>query len=402
MAAAASADVAVLVMGDRAGLTEACTSGESRDVSSLDLPGVQEELVLAVAATGTPVVLVLVAGRPIGSPEVHAAAGAVAIAWFPGEQGAAAIADVLVGDVSPGGRLPVSYPRSSGQIPVFYGHKVSGGRSHWRGPYVDLSNEPLYPFGHGLGYSTFELGVEVTRRRGGHGRRRCRGGRHRHQHRRTRGRRGGAALHLRPGGVGHPPGARAAGVPPPHARRRRRRPGDVPCCRSPPSVSPAPTCATSWRPATSSSSSARRPPPPIRRGVSSWRRRRGRRGARRPPTSRRWSGSEPAGRRQLGRQRHVRRHRRCPAAHRRRGAGGRRRRGPAGRTCARRRGAAQLHRGGRHRRSAGRHRRAPRGGRRRRDGGDGDRRRRHPLRRAGAVPRRARVGARSTCRRCPT
>ncbi len=72
-----------------------------------------------------------------------------------------AIADVLVGDVSPGGRLPVSYPRSSGQIPVFYGHKVSGGRSHWRGPYVDLSNEPLYPFGHGLGYSTFELGVEV-------------------------------------------------------------------------------------------------------------------------------------------------------------------------------------------------------------------------------------------------
>lgn len=155
--AAATADVAVLVVGDKAGLTEDATSGESRDVAYLTLPGVQEELVLAVAATGTPVVLVIVGGRPVGSPRVHAACAAVLMAWLPGEQGAAAIADALTGTVSPGGKLPVTWPRSSGQIPVFYAHKVSGGRSHWKGAYVDESNEPLYPFGHGLSYSTFAL-----------------------------------------------------------------------------------------------------------------------------------------------------------------------------------------------------------------------------------------------------
>lgn len=160
VALAAASDVAVLVMGDRSGLTEDCTSGESRDVASLSLPGVQEDLVHAVAATGTPVVLVLVAGRPIGSPEVHAAAAAVLVAWMPGERGGAAIADALCGITSPGGKLPITYPRSSGQIPIFHGHKVSGGRSHWKGAYVDLSNEPLYPFGHGLSYSTFRLDPE--------------------------------------------------------------------------------------------------------------------------------------------------------------------------------------------------------------------------------------------------
>lgn len=157
VAAAAAADVAVMVMGERSGLTDDCTVGESRDVASLDLPGVQEELVMAVAATGTPVVLVLLAGRPIGSPAVHAAAAAVLMAWLPGERGGSAIADALAGHANPGGKLPVSYPRSSGQIPVFYAHKVSGGRSHWKGAYVDLSNEPLYPFGHGLSYTTFEV-----------------------------------------------------------------------------------------------------------------------------------------------------------------------------------------------------------------------------------------------------
>ena len=151
----------MMVMGERSGLTDDCTTGESRDVSSLRLTGVQEELVHAVAATGTPVVLVLIAGRPVGSPAVHEAANAVLMAWLPGEQGGR-------GDrrrarpawSSPGGKLPVSYPRTSGQIPIFYGHKVSGGRSHWKGDYVDESNEPLYPFGHGLGYSTFTIATE--------------------------------------------------------------------------------------------------------------------------------------------------------------------------------------------------------------------------------------------------
>ena len=158
VALAAAADVAVLVMGDKAGLTDDCTSGESRDRSSLDLPGVQEELVRAVVATGTPVVLVLVTGRPAASPWLHEQCAAVVLAWLPGEEGASAIADVLAGAVNPGGKLPISYPRSAGQIPVFYGHKVSGGRSHWKVDYVDSPASPLYPFGFGLSYTTFAVG----------------------------------------------------------------------------------------------------------------------------------------------------------------------------------------------------------------------------------------------------
>jgi beta-glucosidase len=157
IALAAASDVAVMVMGDKAGLTDDCTSGESRDAASLDLPGVQEDLVRAVVATGTPVVLVLVAGRPIASAWVHEHCAAVLMAWFPGQEGGEAVADVLVGEAAPGGKLPISYPRSVGQIPVHHGHKVSGGRSHWKGDYVDSPATPLYPFGHGLGYTTFGL-----------------------------------------------------------------------------------------------------------------------------------------------------------------------------------------------------------------------------------------------------
>ncbi len=146
-----------MVMGDKAGLTDDCTSGESRDAASLDLPGVQESLARAVIATGTPVVLVLVAGRPIASPWLHEHCAAVLMAWLPGQEGAGAIAEVLAGDVSPGGKLPISYPRGAGQIPVYYAHKISGGRSHWKGDYVDSPASPLYPFGHGLGYTTFAL-----------------------------------------------------------------------------------------------------------------------------------------------------------------------------------------------------------------------------------------------------
>ena len=148
----------------------------------------------AVAATGTPVVLVLVAGRPIGSPAVHDAASAVVMAWLPGEQGGAAIADALTGVRSPGGKLPITYPRSSGQIPIYYGHKVSGGRSHWKGAYVDLSNEPLYPFGHGLSYSEFSIDVEPLDGRHGRSGRHGRGRGHRHQRRCATRRRDRAAL----------------------------------------------------------------------------------------------------------------------------------------------------------------------------------------------------------------
>ena len=157
VALAAASEVAIMVVGDKAGLTRDCTTGESRDRASLDLPGVQEELVRAVAATGTPVVLVLVTGRPTGSAWVHEHCAAVLLAWLPGQEGAEAIADALTGEVNPGGKLPISYPRSVGQVPVFYAHKISGGRSHWKGDYVDSPAAPLYAFGHGLSYTRFEL-----------------------------------------------------------------------------------------------------------------------------------------------------------------------------------------------------------------------------------------------------
>jgi beta-glucosidase len=157
VALAQAADVAVLVLGDKAGLTDDCTSGESRDRASLDLPGVQEDLARAVIATGTPVVLVLVAGRPCGSAWLHEHCAAVLMAWLPGQAGADAIADALVGASAPGGKLPMTFPRSVGQIPTYYAHKVSGGRSHWRGDYADSPAAPLYPFGHGLTYTTFAL-----------------------------------------------------------------------------------------------------------------------------------------------------------------------------------------------------------------------------------------------------
>jgi beta-glucosidase len=157
VALARSAETVVLVMGDKAGLTTDSTTGEGRDRLSLDLPGAQEDLVRAVIETGTPVVLVLVGGRPMGREWAHEHSAAVVQAWLPGGEGAGAIADVLAGVVNPGGKLPMSHPRSAGQIPVYYAHKVSGGRSQWKGDYVDGEAGPLYPFGHGLSFTTFEI-----------------------------------------------------------------------------------------------------------------------------------------------------------------------------------------------------------------------------------------------------
>ena len=156
--AAKGANVAILVLGERSGLTAQCTCGETRDRMELGLPGRQAELFRAVTATGTPVVLVLVSGRPLAIPEEAARAAAVLHAWVPGQAGPPAIADVLFGDASPGGKLPVTVPRHVGQVPLFYGHKPSGGRSQWHKDYVDGSHLPLWPFGHGLTYSRIELG----------------------------------------------------------------------------------------------------------------------------------------------------------------------------------------------------------------------------------------------------
>jgi beta-glucosidase len=162
--AAREADVAIVVVGEKSGLTKDCTCGETRDRLDLGLPGRQEELVAAVAATGTPVVLVVVAGRPLALEAAAARSAAVLLAWCPGDEGPGAVADVVFGDASPGGKLPVTVPRHVGQVPIHYAHKPSGGRSHWHGDYVDGSHLPLWPFGHGLSYTRFELGgFEVDR-----------------------------------------------------------------------------------------------------------------------------------------------------------------------------------------------------------------------------------------------
>ena len=158
ISAARSADVVILVLGDKAGLITDCTSGEARDRAGLDIPGEQKALLQAVHAVGKPTVLVLVNGRPYTLTWEDAHVDAIVEVWFPGEEGAAAIASVLFGDVNPGGRLPITFPRSVGQIPVYYSHRPSGGRSHWKGDYVDESAKPLYPFGHGLSYTSFAYG----------------------------------------------------------------------------------------------------------------------------------------------------------------------------------------------------------------------------------------------------
>jgi len=99
-----------------------------------------------------------VAGRPLAIAAEAERAAAVLHAWVPGEAGPTAIAEVLFGDVSPGGKLPVTVPRHVGQVPLYYGHKATGGHSYWHQDYVDGSHLPLWPFGHGLSYSRFEIG----------------------------------------------------------------------------------------------------------------------------------------------------------------------------------------------------------------------------------------------------
>jgi beta-glucosidase len=155
--------VAVVAVGGRSGLVPDCTSGEFRDASSLGLTGVQQELVEAVVATGTPTVVVLINGRPLALPWIAANVPAVVEAWLPGEEGGHAIARVLFGAVNPSGRLPVSIPRSVGQVPIYYAHKSGGGRSQMLGDYIDSPTKPLFPFGHGLAYTHFEYaGLEVS------------------------------------------------------------------------------------------------------------------------------------------------------------------------------------------------------------------------------------------------
>ena len=156
--AATAADVAVVVVGDQAGLFGRGTVGEGNDVQSLELPGVQRALVEALVATGTPVVMVLLTGRPYAIGWALDGEGprpaAVLQAFFPGEEGAEAIVDVLTGAVNPSGRLPVSLPRAAGAQPYRYLHPRLGGPSD----VTSTDPTPVRPFGFGLGYTTFAYG----------------------------------------------------------------------------------------------------------------------------------------------------------------------------------------------------------------------------------------------------
>ncbi|GAA3144042.1 beta-xylosidase/alpha-l-arabinosidase [Streptomyces echinatus] len=151
VARAAEADVCVAVLGDRAGLFGRGTSGEGCDVSDLRLPGVQAELLDALVATGVPVVLVLLTGRPYALGRWHGRLGAVVQAFFPGEEGGPAVAGVLSGRVGPSGRLPVSVPREPGGQPWTYLQPPLG----LAGEVSSLDPTPLYPFGHGRTYTEF-------------------------------------------------------------------------------------------------------------------------------------------------------------------------------------------------------------------------------------------------------
>ena len=157
VAAAQKSDVALVFVGGKSGLTDSCTCGEARDRVDLDLTGVQEELIKAIHATGTPTIVILINGRPLTINWAHENVPAILEGWLPGEEGAEALAEVLFGDVSPSGKLPISFPRHVGQVPIFHNHKPSGGRSHWKQEYVDASNKPLYAFGYGLSYTEFKL-----------------------------------------------------------------------------------------------------------------------------------------------------------------------------------------------------------------------------------------------------
>ena len=108
-------------------------------------------------ATGTPVVLVVVSGRPLAIEWAAGHLGAILLAWVPGDAGPDAIADVLTGAANPGGKLPISVPRTVGQVPVTYRHHPTGGHSQPKGDYVDGSVAPLWPFGFGLSYTTFRV-----------------------------------------------------------------------------------------------------------------------------------------------------------------------------------------------------------------------------------------------------
>lgn len=155
---AASSDYVILALGEGGYM-----SGEASSRSEIGLPGLQEELALAVLKTGKPVAVVLFNGRPLSIPKLDSLAPAILVTWFGGTEAGNGIADVLTGKYNPSGKLTMTFPLSVGQIPVFYNEKSTGRPidpsqpdEKYKSKYLDIPNAPLYPFGYGLSYTTFE------------------------------------------------------------------------------------------------------------------------------------------------------------------------------------------------------------------------------------------------------
>jgi len=153
---AMQADVVIMAMGERPDMT-----GEAKSRSNIHLPGVQEELIKAISATGKPLVVLLMSGRPMVFNWTADHVPAILYTWWLGNQAGNAIADVLYGNYNPAAKLPITFPRTEGQIPIYYDHYNTGRPAHgdkdvnYTSAYIDLQNSPKYAFGYGLSYTTF-------------------------------------------------------------------------------------------------------------------------------------------------------------------------------------------------------------------------------------------------------
>jgi len=160
--AAKNADIAIVVVGENERFSSnGPTNGEHRDISTLDLTGLQEDLVRAVYESGTPTIVVLINGRPLSTRWIAEHIPAIIEPWFCGEKGGLAVADVLFGDYNPSGRLPITIPRNVGQLPSYYNHKYSKA-NEINNSYQDISATPLFEFGFGLSYTSFSYGNLVV------------------------------------------------------------------------------------------------------------------------------------------------------------------------------------------------------------------------------------------------
>ena len=158
VAIAKKADVVIMALGESTDMT-----GEAKSRAHIEIPGVQEELVNAIKSTGKKVIVLMMSGRPLIFPSTAKNADAILYTWWLGSEAGHAMANVLYGDYNPSGKLPITFPRMEGQIPIYYSHRntgrplVEGQNTNYRSKYLDVSNEPAFAFGYGLSYTTFEF-----------------------------------------------------------------------------------------------------------------------------------------------------------------------------------------------------------------------------------------------------